>query len=213
MVTSKEIKVYRFTKVYRCPKLTCLRDKGHWVNTGKSVRFVGGCEKQGWAQSPCTIFRCKILKAVLAAAISSNHRNRCILTWFLTSVTGHTWVNLFLLHGQALLLITLIYFLLPIVKVKEVKVKSLSRVRLFVTPWTVACQAPRSMRFSRWEYWSGLLFPFPGDLPSWGIEPGSPALQTDALPSEPLSWSTNRMTGSAGQSLLAETFTLEKICQ
>ena len=63
--------------------------------------------------------------------------------------------------------------------------KSLSRVWLFVTPWTVAYQALPSMRFSRQEYWSGLPFPSPGDLPNPGIEPGSPALQTDALPSEP----------------------------
>ena len=63
--------------------------------------------------------------------------------------------------------------------------KSLSRVQLFVTPWTVAYQAPRSMEFSRQEYWSGLPFPSPGDLPNPGIEPRSPALQTDALPSEP----------------------------
>ena len=42
----------------------------------------------------------------------------------------------------------------------------------FVTPWTVACQAPPVMEFSRQEYWSGLPFPFPGDLPSSGIEPG-----------------------------------------
>ena len=48
------------------------------------------------------------------------------------------------------------------------------------------CQAPLSMRFSRQEYWSGLPFPSPGDLPNSGIEPKSPALQTDALPSEPL---------------------------
>ena len=68
----------------------------------------------------------------------------------------------------------------------KVKVKSLSRVRLFATPWTVAYQAPRSMGFSRQEYWSGLPFPSPGDLPNPGIEPGSPALQTDTLPSEPL---------------------------
>ena len=54
------------------------------------------------------------------------------------------------------------------------KVKSLSRVRLFVTPWTVAYQAPLSMGFSRQEYWSGLPFPSPGDLPNPGIEPGSP---------------------------------------
>ena len=65
------------------------------------------------------------------------------------------------------------------------KVKSLSCVQLFVIPWTVAYQAPLSMGFSRQEYWSGLLFPFPGDLPDPGIEPRSPTLQADALPSEP----------------------------
>ena len=54
-----------------------------------------------------------------------------------------------------------------------------------MTPWTVACQAPLSMRFSRQEYWSGLSFPSPGDLPDPGIEPGSPALQADSLLSEP----------------------------
>ena len=64
-------------------------------------------------------------------------------------------------------------------------VKSLSRVRLFATPWTVAHQAPPSMEFSRQEYWSGLPFPSPGDLPDPEIEPGSPALQADALTSEP----------------------------
>ena len=65
------------------------------------------------------------------------------------------------------------------------KVKLLSRVQLFVTPWTVAYQAPPSMGFSRQEYWSGLPFPSPGDLPDPGIEPRSPTLQADALPSEP----------------------------
>ena len=61
----------------------------------------------------------------------------------------------------------------------KVKVKSLSRVQLFTTLWTVAHQAPLSMRFSRQEYWNGLPFPPPGDLPSPGIEPlslMSPAL-------------------------------------
>ena len=67
----------------------------------------------------------------------------------------------------------------------EVKVKSPSRVRLFVIPWTVAYQSPQSMEFSRQEYWSGLPLPSPGDLPDPGIEPWSPALQADALPSEP----------------------------
>ena len=62
---------------------------------------------------------------------------------------------------------------------------SLSHVRLFVTPWTVAHQALPSMGFSRQEYWSGLPFLLPGDLPDPGIEPWSPALQADALTSEP----------------------------
>ena len=61
------------------------------------------------------------------------------------------------------------------------EVKLLSRVRLFVTPWTVAYQAP----WSRQENWRELPFPSPGDLPYPGIEPGSPILQADSLPSEP----------------------------
>ena len=61
----------------------------------------------------------------------------------------------------------------------------LSHVQLLVTPWTVAHQASLSMEFSRHEYWSGLPFPSPEDLPDPGIEPGSPALQADALTSEP----------------------------
>ena len=69
----------------------------------------------------------------------------------------------------------------------KVKVKSLSRARLFATPWTVAYQAPRSVGFSRQEYWSGLPF-------NPGIEPGSPALQTDALPSEPHIYQENGYT-------------------
>ena len=66
---------------------------------------------------------------------------------------------------------------LPIVQ----KVKLLGHVRLFATPWTVAYQAPPSMGFSRQECWSELPFPPPGDLPDPRIEPGSPALQADAL--------------------------------
>ena len=64
-------------------------------------------------------------------------------------------------------------------------VKLLSCVRLFATPWTVAYQVPPSMEFSRQEYWSGLPFPSPGDLPNPGIEPRSPTLQANALLSEP----------------------------
>ena len=66
----------------------------------------------------------------------------------------------------------------------SIEVKSLSRVQLFVTPLTVAYQASQSMGFSRQEYWSGLPFLSPGDLPNSGIEPGSPALEADALPTE-----------------------------
>ena len=64
----------------------------------------------------------------------------------------------------------------------KVKMKLLSRVQLFATPWTVAYKAPPSMGFSRQEYWSGLPFPSPGDLPNPGIKLKSPALQADALP-------------------------------
>ena len=67
---------------------------------------------------------------------------------------------------------------------KKVKVKSL---RLFVTLWTVACHAPLSMGFSRQEYWNGLPFPSPGDLPIPETEHSSPALQADSLPTE-LRW-------------------------
>ena len=63
--------------------------------------------------------------------------------------------------------------------------KSLSCVRLFVTPWTVSHQAPLSMGFPRQEYWSGLSFPSPGDLPDSGIKPCCPAFQADSLLSEP----------------------------
>ena len=61
----------------------------------------------------------------------------------------------------------------------------LSRVWLFVTPWTVAHQACLSVGFSRQEYWSGLPLPYPGDLPDPETEPGSPILQADSLLSEP----------------------------
>ena len=65
------------------------------------------------------------------------------------------------------------------------KVMSLSRVRLLATPWTVAYQAPPSMGFSSQEYWSGLPCPPPGDLTNPGMDPRSPTLQADSLPSEP----------------------------
>ena len=81
-------------------------------------------------------------------------------------------------------------------------VKSLSRVRLFATPWTVAYQAPLSMGFSSQEYWSGLPCPSPRDLPNPGIEPRSPTSQTDTLPSEP-----------PGKSTLSQRKSLIKNCR
>ena len=69
--------------------------------------------------------------------------------------------------------------MLTVKGILEIKLKSLSCVRLFVTPWTVVCQVPPFMGFSRQEYWSRLPFPSPG------IEPKSPTLQIDAFPSEP----------------------------
>ena len=73
----------------------------------------------------------------------------------------------------------------PSIHTERKKVKSLSRVRV-CDPWTGACQTPPSMGFSRQEYWSELPFPFSGDPPDPGIEPGSPALQAESSPSEPL---------------------------
>ena len=70
------------------------------------------------------------------------------------------------------------------IEVKWTEVKSLSCVRLFVTPWNIAYKAPLSTEFSRQEYWSGLPFPSPEDLPNPGIKPRSPTLQADTLPSE-----------------------------
>ena len=65
------------------------------------------------------------------------------------------------------------------------EVKLLSCIQFFATPWSAASQASLSMGFSRQEYWSGLPFPSPRDLPDSGIEPRSPMLQADALPSKP----------------------------
>ena len=67
-----------------------------------------------------------------------------------------------------------------------------SGIRLFATPWTVAYQASPSMGFFRQECWNGLSFPSPRDLPDPGIKPASPALQADALPSEPRESAINR---------------------
>ena len=79
-----------------------------------------------------------------------------------------------------------------------------------VTLWTVAYQAPPSMGFSRQEYWSGFLFPSPGGLPYPGIKPKSPALQADALTSEPTMYPACRQF-LLPKSLLTNPDILERI--
>ena len=88
-----------------------------------------------------------------------------------------------------------IVVILPFSLIGRMLNHSLSCVQLFVTSWTVAHQAPPSMGFSRQEYWSGLPFPSPGDLPHPGIKPRSPTLQADALTSEPC-WLENRISST-----------------
>ena len=88
-------------------------------------------------------------------------------------------------HSIHKAIFTWIFFFAVWRYIVAVVVQSPSPVQLFATPWTVAYQASLSMGFSRQEYWSGLPFPSPGDLPNPGIKPGSPALGADALTSEP----------------------------
>ena len=94
-------------------------------------------------------------------------------------------------------------------RLHTVKVKSLSRVRLVATLWTVALQAPPSTGFSRQEYWSGLPFSSIGDLPNPGIEPRSPSLQVDSLPTEPQGKPKN--TGVGSLSLLQRIFLTQEL--
>ena len=79
---------------------------------------------------------------------------------------------------------------------------SLSCVQLFVTPYTVAFQAPLSLKCPRQEYWSGLPFPFLGDLPDPGIEPGSPALAGSFFTTKPLGKSVTVHRGQKSQTVL-----------
>ena len=90
--------------------------------------------------------------------------------------------------------------------------KSLSHVPLFVTPWTVAYQAPPSMGFPRQEYWSGLPFPSPGELPNPGMEPGSPTLWADTLLSEPPGKPMARSSEMQSQMQYSDTGGLWCVC-
>ena len=107
-----------------------------------------------------------------------------IFRLFVTQWTAACQASLSITNSQSLLKLVSIASVMPSNPVLNLapyafplgEVKSLSRVWLFVTPWTVAYQAPLSMGFSRQQYWSGLPFPSPRNLPDPGMEPGSPAL-------------------------------------
>ena len=125
----------------------------------------------------CTVhgvFQARILErvAILFSRGSSQPRNHtrvsCIAGGFFTS-----WATREALYIHFIFLYTCMCY-----------AESLSCVLLFVTPWTVAPQAPLPMGFSRQEYWSGLPCPLPGDPPNPGIKPRSVALQVDSLPAE-----------------------------
>ena len=105
----------------------------------------------------------------------------------LQSLAHSTSNNLFLLSFKlyfAFVLAKYLYINIFIALSLKVKVKSLSCVLLFATPWTVAHQVPLSMEYPRQEYWSWLPFPSPGNFPNPGIKPWSLALQADSLPAE-----------------------------
>ena len=109
--------------------------------------------------------------------------------WLQIPTARITWW--ILVYGKMLALDFAKLYSYPQIVMKESEIELLSHVWLFATPWTVARQALLSMGFSKQEYWIGLPFPSPGDLPDRGIEPhpgiepGSPALQADSLSSEP----------------------------
>ena len=112
-----------------------------------------------------------------------------ITSWQIDKETMETVRNFIFLGSKSLQMVSAAMKLKDTCSLEEKlwptwKVKSLSHVWLFATPWTVAYQAPPSMGFSRQEYWNGLPFLSPGDLPDPGIEPRSPTFQADALTSE-----------------------------
>ena len=108
----------------------------------------------------------------------------------------HNWKASLLRHS--------VFFMIQLL---HCAVQSFSHVRLCETPWTVAHQAPLSIGFPRQEYWSGLPFPSPGNLPNPRIKPGSHALQADSLRSEPPGKPQN--TGVGSLSLLQGIFLTE----
>ena len=125
------------------------------------------CNKTMWKEDPSSFMKGFDLYVQFSYFLNTEHRRTWLMLFpLLCSINSH--LGRFSFFSSM-----------------KVKVKSLSRAQLFATLWTVAYQAPLSMGFSRQEYWSGLPFPSPGDLPDPGIEPRSTTLQADALTSEP----------------------------
>ena len=138
-----------------------------WGNSGNSVRlYFWGSKITAGGDCSHEITRCLLLGRKAMTNLDSILKSR--------DITLPTKVCL----------VKAMVFLVVVIYGCEL-VKSLSRVQLFTTLWTVAYQAPPSMGFSRQEYWSGLPFPSPGDLPNPGIESRSPPLEAEALTSEP----------------------------
>ena len=114
------------------------------------------------------------LRPGYAAVLSSSQQHLASMYLFATVLINCSFSQVLheVLTGLRLCLVSLALSYYSVRK----KVKSLSHVWLFATPWTVALQAPLSLGFSRREYWSVLPFPSPEHLPDPGIEPGSPTL-------------------------------------
>ena len=129
------------------------------------------------------------LSVLISSLIKCGQRYPNII-WKLYFISKHVWGTQNIAWLQAFDKYPCVYIYICVcvyiyIHMKWSEVKSLSRVWLFATLWTVAHQAPLSMGFSRHGYWSGLPFPSPGDRPNPGIEPRSPTLQADTLTSEP----------------------------
>ena len=98
-----------------------------------------------------------------------------------------TWLSNWTEHSVELLCYSMFSLVIYFIHRRVYKKRKFhSCVQFFVIPWTVACLASLSIEFFRQKYWSGLPFPSPGDLSNPGIEPKSPSLQADSLPTEPL---------------------------
>ena len=184
---------------------------GHLMQKGDSLEKIlmlgkiegkrwRGCQKMRWTDSitnSMDINLSKLWKIVedwgaLCAAVHAVTKSQTQLDDWTTTATIQPWnlsrsTSILNPFPSSLFATSLSLFQCGLLSglSPQVKVKSLSHVRLFATPCTVAHQAPPSMGFSRQEYWSGLPFPSPGDLPDPEIEPRSPAFQADALTSEP----------------------------